>query len=605
MPSAVFSLDEDRKLYSNFKFALVGRAGRFINLHDIKSFLEGTGYQGGFRLRRLLNNDVLFIFNKEEEYLRFFIRGTWTINNIKLYVFKWTPDYCSHQDCSIVPIWVTISNLPSHFINFEALFTIASTLGKPCLLDSQTLNLIRIREARCCIEIDIANPLPPNIHLRIGPRDLILPCKFEGVPGYCKHCHKLGPTKFLCKIHGSSPDSVFTKGKKVESNNSVGKGWVEVKRKKHKQGLQSNTRGIVHSTEKRWVSDGWILEDNSKKCQATHSHNPIKVTREDGWTLGKGKLKRGQATSSKVTKEWIPKDKSNTTLQQGKSIHRDPGSSTIAKSQVITAPDSGLHSSTPRGIDSLPILESNISSALVEGPTNQEAAGVASVSSPWGLHSLFNVQEHFPSFSAAKKFASKLFLQPEEDNQNYNTKHKDCQNSNNLSLQPNFFPKGSKDDSNMNQIQLIDIEDLGSDRECEDEDLPEAGYHSEGERDLVIWVNHALEPFEIPIPKENSPVLAIPKATFKDKNSYARTIMTRSQTRIDISITHLSKTSSDHKPMLLICKEEGFQGPKPFRTGGMAGLAMKLKGLKSILSTWNKLHFGNIFQEVKDNEITA
>ncbi|VFQ88583.1 unnamed protein product [Cuscuta campestris] len=37
----------------------------------------------------------------------------------------------------------------------------------------------------------------------------------------------------------------------------------------------------------------------------------------------------------------------------------------------------------------------------------------------------------------------------------------------------------------------------------------------------------------------------------------------------------------------------------------MAGLAMKLKGLKSILSTWNKLHFGNIFQEVKDNEITA
>ncbi|RAL41595.1 hypothetical protein DM860_013129 [Cuscuta australis] len=89
----------------------------------------------------------------------------------------------------------------------------------------------------------------------------------------------------------------------------------------------------------------------------------------------------------------------------------------------------------------------------------------------------------------------------------------------------------------------------------------------------------------------------------------------------DISISHLSKTSSDHKPILLLCKEEGFQGPKPFRflnvwathhnflttvndywvnsprTGGMAGLAMKLKGLKSTLSNWNKLHFGNIFQE--------
>ncbi|VFQ73133.1 unnamed protein product [Cuscuta campestris] len=31
-------------------------------------------------------------------------------------------------------------------------------------------------------------------------------------------------------------------------------------------------------------------------------------------------------------------------------------------------------------------------------------------SQKWGLHSLFNVQEHFPSFSAAKSFASKIFL---------------------------------------------------------------------------------------------------------------------------------------------------------------------------------------------------
>ncbi|VFQ83814.1 unnamed protein product [Cuscuta campestris] len=97
----------------------------------------------------------------------------------------------------------------------------------------------------------------------------------------------------------------------------------------------------------------------------------------------------------------------------------------------------------------------------------------------------------------------------------------------------------------------------------------------------------------------------------------------------EINLTHLSKTTSDHKPLLIQCKEQGFKGPKPFRflnvwtthhsflevvsnywahsprTGGMTGFASKLKGLKPVLAHWSKNHFGNIFKEVKDNEIKA
>ncbi|VFQ70656.1 unnamed protein product [Cuscuta campestris] len=41
------------------------------------------------------------------------------------------------------------------------------------------------------------------------------------------------------------------------------------------------------------------------------------------------------------------------------------------------------------------------------------------------------------------------------------------------------------------------------------------------------------------------------------------------------------------------------------RTGGMSGLAYKLKGLKAILSKWNKEHFGDIFKDVIKNELKA
>ncbi|VFQ98258.1 unnamed protein product [Cuscuta campestris] len=299
-------------------------------------------------------------------------------------------------------------------------------------------------------------------------------------------------------------------------------------------------------------------------------------------------------------------------------IYRGPGSSPTAISQANKALATGFDT-TPKGKDPLPNQETIISSILVEGPTHQEAAGVLTVSSPWGLHSLFNVQEHFPSFSAAKKFASKLFLHPEDSNQDKINKYKDSLNSTDFSLHPKSLPKGSKDDSLMNQIQLIDIEDLGSDKESEDNVINEAGT--------------CIDACGLHSPPFTGGIFTWTGVRSKGKlwrrldrvliNSNANILFS------DISISHLSKTSSDHKPILLLCKEEGFQGPKPFRflnvwathhnflttvndywvnsprTGGMAGLAMKLKGLKSTLSNWNKLHFGNIFQEVKDNEIKA
>ncbi|VFQ93090.1 unnamed protein product [Cuscuta campestris] len=94
----------------------------------------------------------------------------------------------------------------------------------------------------------------------------------------------------------------------------------------------------------------------------------------------------------------------------------------------------------------------------------------------------------------------------------------------------------------------------------------------------------------------------------------------------DIYLYDLSRTSSDHKPLLLDCINYQFSGPRPFRYinawalnesfygmvkeawnsnangRGMRGLATKLKNLKNSIREWNHVHFGNIFTKVQEAE---
>ncbi|VFQ70874.1 unnamed protein product [Cuscuta campestris] len=80
----------------------------------------------------------------------------------------------------------------------------------------------------------------------------------------------------------------------------------------------------------------------------------------------------------------------------------------------------------------------------------------------------------------------------------------------------------------------------------------------------------------------------------------------------DISLSHLSKSGSDHKPLILKCLNSHYTGPKMFRflncwlahnkflpmvkehwessrnVNGMIGFANKLKKLKGVIRTWSK-----------------
>ncbi|VFQ69771.1 unnamed protein product [Cuscuta campestris] len=75
----------------------------------------------------------------------------------------------------------------------------ASALGKPLKLGRKTAMGIYPGSAKVCVEMDVSISKPPKIHLRLGTRDLWLPCSYEDHPPFCSKCLRFGHQLSHCQ----------------------------------------------------------------------------------------------------------------------------------------------------------------------------------------------------------------------------------------------------------------------------------------------------------------------------------------------------------------------------------------------------------------------
>ncbi|VFQ69892.1 unnamed protein product [Cuscuta campestris] len=208
-PSIIFSAAEEEFLAGKFSRALIRRSKERISLSALEDFLVRGGFKE-FKLRRLGNFEVLFIFKQEDDYQRWFYRRRWNIQGILLTICKWSPNHSPNHDNPISPLWVEVSHVPVHLNDHRALFTIASSLGRPIKLDAKTVIGATPGKVRFCVEMDVSIALPPRIHVWLGERDIWLLCKYEQVMDYCASCSGFGHAKTSCRkcpqiLSGNAP----------------------------------------------------------------------------------------------------------------------------------------------------------------------------------------------------------------------------------------------------------------------------------------------------------------------------------------------------------------------------------------------------------------
>ncbi|KAL0344211.1 UNVERIFIED_CONTAM: hypothetical protein Sangu_1308500 [Sesamum angustifolium] len=113
-------------------------------------------------------------------------------------IFKWSPTFNPNHESSIVPIWISLPELPAHLFQKDALFAIANHIGTPLQIADSTYNKSNLSKARVCVEIDLLKPTLEEIDIQICGVTIVQKIEYEQVPHYCSLCNHIGHQESEC-----------------------------------------------------------------------------------------------------------------------------------------------------------------------------------------------------------------------------------------------------------------------------------------------------------------------------------------------------------------------------------------------------------------------
>ena len=150
---------------------------------------------------------------------------------------KWSADFKSGAEPSIVPMWIRFPNLlPICFFQDYYLRSIANVVGKLLLIDGPTPRFSRPSVARVCVEVDLLKKNPNRVWLNMGQYEgRWQKIVYEKDLRYCTSCSKEGHAKSNCKLR-SKNSSATDAANKEKSNLQPSAPNSNASRKKSAQG---------------------------------------------------------------------------------------------------------------------------------------------------------------------------------------------------------------------------------------------------------------------------------------------------------------------------------------------------------------------------------
>lgn len=137
----------------------------------------------------------LIRFILQEDYWKVLNEGPWFIGQQFLMVRQWSPGFKpSEAKLTTTVIWVRLPELPIKFYNNSILQQIGNQLGDLLKVDARTIDNVRGRFSRLCIQVDLDSPLISKV--QIG--SLTQPVQYEGISSICFECGCIGHKSTFC-----------------------------------------------------------------------------------------------------------------------------------------------------------------------------------------------------------------------------------------------------------------------------------------------------------------------------------------------------------------------------------------------------------------------
>lgn len=135
---------------------------------------------------------VKFHIRNEGMRQRILNRGLWNITDIPMIVSKWTPfTEEAHPAMKSIPLWVTLTNVPTMMFTDKGLEFLASVDGKPIRLHPRTDACVSFDEAQILVEDDLTKELPKECAFtreEKGELDSVNQYSYPWLPPRCSCC---------------------------------------------------------------------------------------------------------------------------------------------------------------------------------------------------------------------------------------------------------------------------------------------------------------------------------------------------------------------------------------------------------------------------------
>jgi hypothetical protein len=191
-----------------WKDALVVKLlGKSLGFHTMKDRLQCLWkLTGGFEIMDIGNGFFMVEFDLEADRSTVVEGGPWMIFDHYLTVQCWTPEFASPTaKIDKTMVWIRFPGLNVCYYDESILLALATAVGTPVKVDSNTLNVRRGRFARVCVQIDLNKPVVGKVWMR----NFWYQVEYEGLHRICSTCGCYGHLTRQCTVK-ATPENYKT-----------------------------------------------------------------------------------------------------------------------------------------------------------------------------------------------------------------------------------------------------------------------------------------------------------------------------------------------------------------------------------------------------------
>ncbi|KAH0665200.1 hypothetical protein KY285_026406 [Solanum tuberosum] len=245
------------------KYTLEGKFSNAMPKMEVirRSFIAQTQLTEGVKIVHFNSRHIYIDLDNEADHFSVWTKQRMFIAGHLMKMQVWTPTFKRAEETPIVPIWITLPELPWHCFYMDILTPLLSPIGKALYLDSATMQKTRGSVAKVRVQIDITKERPQHVWLGFSEKDPSLGkwqiIEFEDVPSYCLYCKHQG------HIIGECPMKERDEETKRRKDEEAGKKGHEKQLNQALEGNQQQEDNKAKTHSNRQTNTGRPAEEYS------------------------------------------------------------------------------------------------------------------------------------------------------------------------------------------------------------------------------------------------------------------------------------------------------------------------------------------------------